>query len=212
MKNFDGFNPELIKGAKLTKKYHIPILLHQELDIPTSLVPFDKRNIVNTTHQTIHFYIKDERFRPFINNPTKYINKLLEFNSVISIDPSIFRDAPFPLEIINVFINRAYAYYMQIQGIKVIPNIRWGRPETFDYCFLGIEKHSIVSIGTLGCIEGKENKYYFELGLNEMLNKLQPKTVIVYGRMPNEVFDKFKNKTKFIHFESEFDKTHKGVK
>ncbi|MBR4693625.1 MAG: DUF4417 domain-containing protein [Bacilli bacterium] len=208
-KYFDGFNPELVKGAKLTKKYHIPILLHQELEMPKSLVAFDKRNIVGDKNQTIHFYIKDERFQQMINHPDKYIDVLKEYESVISMDPSLYRDAPMPIELINVYLNRAIAYYMQTKGIKVIPNIRWGRPDSFDYCFLGVEKHSIVSIGTLGCIQGKENKYYFELGLNEMINRLQPKVVIVYGRFPNEVFEKFKDRTKFIHFSSEYEESRR---
>ena len=211
-KHFDGFNPKLIQGAKLTKKYHIPILLHQDIEIPKSLVAFDKRNLVNDKNQTIHFYIKDERFQQVIKNPDKYIEKLLEFDSVISMDPSLYRDVPMPIELINTYLNRAIAYYMQTKGIKVIPNIRWGRPDSFDYCFLGIEKQSIVSIGTLGCIQGKENKYYFELGLNEMINRLQPKVVIVYGRFPKEVFDRFNDRTQFIHFNSEYEETHKEVK
>ena len=208
-KNFDGFNPNLIKGAKLTKKYHIPILLHQDIDIPKSLVSFDKRNITKNKNQTIHFYLEDKRFKQMIHNPDKYIKKLLEFDSVISIDPSLYRDVPMPIELINVYLNRAIAYYMQSKGIKVIPNIRWGRPDTFDFCFLGIERNSIVSIGTLGCIQGKENKYYYELGLNEMLNRLAPKTVIVYGRFPNNVFEKFKDRTQFIHFDSEFEESRR---
>lgn len=208
-KYFDGFNPKLIEGAKLTKKYHIPILLHQEIEEPKALIAFDKRNITDNKHQTVHFYIKDERFQQVIKSPAKYIDKLLEFDSIISIDPSLYRDAPMPIELINVFLNRAIAYYMQTKGVKVIPNIRWGRPDSFDFCFLGIERHSMVSIGTLGCIKGKENKYYFELGLNEMLNRLQPKAVIVYGRFPKIVFDKYKNRTKFIPFKSEFEETHR---
>ena len=211
-KYYDGFNPELIRGARLTKKYHIPILLHQEIEEPTSLVAFDKRNLTDNKHQTLHFYLKDERFQQMINHPDKYIDKLSEFDSVISMDPSLYRDAPMPIELINVYLNRAIAYYMQTKGIKVIPNIRWGRPDSFDYCFLGVEKHSIVSVGTLGCIQGKENKYYFELGMNEMLNKLQPRVVIVYGRFPKEVFDKFKNRTHFIHFDSEYEESHREEK
>ena len=63
----------------------------------------------------------------------------------------------------------------------------------------------------MGCTakQGKENKYYFELGLNEMINRLQPKVVIVYGRFPNEVFEKFKDRTKFIHFSSEYEESRR---
>lgn len=33
---------------------------------------------------------------------------------------------------------RAYGYWLGKNGIPVINNIRWGTPETFEYCFEGI--------------------------------------------------------------------------
>lgn len=36
-----------------------------------------------------------------------------------------------------------------------------------------------------------------------MLQTLKPKYVIVYGRMPSEIFDKYKETTTFINFPSD---------
>ncbi len=59
----------------------------------------------------------------------------------------------------------------------VIPNVRWGDERTFSnivlpekIAFLGLPKHSILSVGTYGCIKSKEAKYYFKEGLKTMLD------------------------------------------
>ena len=64
--------------------------------------------------------------------------------------------------------------------------------------FLGIEKHSIVSIGTYGCIQGKEYRRYFYEGLKAMLEELEPKVVLVYGAMPDDIFEEVKKTTEFV--------------
>lgn len=74
-----------------------------------------------------------------------------------------------------------------------------------------LPKHSIVSIGTYGCIQSKENKHYFKEGLRAMLEELEPEIVLVYGGMPDEVSKDFKDKTRFIQFPDWISKK-KGVK
>ena len=50
--------------------------------------------------------------------------------------------------------------------------------------FSGVEKHSIVSVSTYGCIQAKEDKIYFKAGLEAMMETLEPEVVLVYGPMP----------------------------
>ena len=83
---------------------------------------------------------------------------------------------------------------MQSKGIYVIPNVRWGDERTYTTKFLpekiafkGIQKNSIVSIGAYGQIQNKVNRYYFLQGLNEMIKELEPKVVLVYGKLPEEI-------------------------
>ena len=71
-------------------------------------------------------------------------------------------------------------------------------PEKF--AFLGVPKHSIVSIGTYGCIKSKENKIYFAEGLEAMLEELEPEVVLVYGGMPDSIFENVKDRAKFVHY------------
>jgi hypothetical protein len=93
------------------------------------------------------------------------------------------------------------------QGIYVIPNIRWGDERTYTtellgekVAFQGVDKHSIVSIGTYGQIQTAESKRYFREGLIEMLNELEPEVVLVYGSMPDKIFGDLKSRTRFVQY------------
>jgi hypothetical protein len=71
-------------------------------------------------------------------------------------------------------------------------------PECF--AFLGIPKHSIVSIGTYGCIQGADNTRHFRDGLIAMLDHLEPEIVLVYGSMPKRIFASVADRTRFIQY------------
>ena len=57
-----------------------------------------------------------------------------------------------------------------------------------------------MSIGTYGCIRGKENKRRFQKGLEAMLIELSPRVVVVYGAMPKDVFADYLNYADFHRF------------
>ena len=97
---------------------------------------------------------------------------------------------------------------MQKNGIPVIPNIRWSDESSFEYCFLGVPKRSIVSVSTHGCIRSNEQKRIFEAGLKEMIKVLEPTDVLVHGYMPEKVFEKFSEDTHFHRYKSQFERTH----
>lgn len=73
---------------------------------------------------------------------------------------------------------------MQEQGIKVIPTVRWGDLASFNFCFDGIEKGSIVAVSTVGV---KKQKSLFMLGYNEMLSRIKPSKIICYGKPFDEM-------------------------
>jgi hypothetical protein len=102
-----------------------------------------------------------------------------------------------------------YTIYLQKQGIKVIPNVRWGDERSFEFCFDGVPKNNIVSVSTHGCIHSNENKHYFRIGLEAMLKEVRPKIVLVHGEMPEEVFTGLLDSANFVHYDS-YIKIKKG--
>jgi len=68
-------------------------------------------------------------------------------------------------------------------GIKVIPNVRWGDERTYEFAFDGIDKWGIVAVGVQGGYRDKENTEYFEQGFYKMLDVLEPETILCYGNL-----------------------------
>ena len=68
--------------------------------------------------------------------------------------------------------------FFQTKGIRVIPSLVWGGPESFWYCFDGIETGSTVAVSTVGM---RTEKDLFLNGYREMLRRISPETVICYG-------------------------------
>lgn len=133
---------------------------------------------------------------------------------MITPDPTICIGKSTCLHATSTYMNRAVGFYLQKQGIPVIPNIRWGDKTSYEFAFLGVPKNSIVSISTLGAIQkDKETnnalRNYFREGLKVMLETLSPKIIIVYGRMPDDIFGPYINKYKFVQYDSEIEKAHR---
>jgi hypothetical protein len=206
----DGFQAYLTKGAELVGEAGIPMLLNLDnVQIPKGLIPFNKIGTEKDKSKYVHFYIHDYQFSQILTSTTKYINKLKEFDGVITPDCSMLINQAQCLQQTNTYFNRAIGFYLQKQGIPVIPNIRWSDEKSFNYCFLGVPKHSIVCVSTHGCIRSKKEKDIFKLGLKEMLFQIEPKAVIVHGYMPNYIFNDFYVSSNFYRFPSEFELTHK---
>lgn len=199
----DGFSSYLVNGAKFTGKYQIPVLMEQELSVPKDLVAFNERNnATDKKHKSLHFYMHDLMFKQVITSTNKYLDEFKEYGYVITPDCSLYLDQPLCLQIVNTYLNRAVGHYLQQNGIKVIPNVRWGDERSYEFCFDGVPENYIISVSTLGCIRSYEEKYYFKKGLEEAIRILKPRVIIVHGDAPEEVFKEFESKTKFVYFQS----------
>lgn len=131
------------------------------------------------------FYLDDWKFdgpRGIWHDSTHALEVLRHFAGVITPDFSTYQDFPEPIKIYNTYRMRAFGYWLGRNGLSVINNVRWGTSESYRYCWDGIQKHSIVAIGTVGGSPRKlVDRRRFEEGLFEMARTLQPHTVLVYG-------------------------------
>lgn len=212
IKNFKGLSADLVENAAFDGKFELPIIYNENKElIPEDMIPFDKRKLFRESlNYFINFYLNDSNFKQILTNLDKYIKELRNFKGVISPDFSLYRDMPNAIQLSNTYINRAIGHYMQSQGLYVIPNVRWSDSRSFEYCFDGLEKEGIYCISTHGCIKRKVDKYYLKKGLKVFIEKLMPKTVLVYGAMPDDIFYEFKDKTKFINYQSYTSRVFQG--
>lgn len=62
--------------------------------------------------------------------------------------------------------------------------LNWGDESTFDFCFEGIEKGSVVAVSTYMASEHDnrcDQKEWFMAGYNEMLRRIEPEKIICYN-------------------------------
>ena len=210
-KRYDVFHAFLVENADYDGYIELPQIYTSD-KIPNRLIPFSKAMEQSTTdfNQWVMFYEHDKKFERFWNRPKKYLDKLKRFNGVVSPDFSLYRNMPLVMQMWNTYRNRALSVWLQDNSIDVIPNVRFNDERTYDFCFDGIEKNKTVAVGTHGSIKRIEDNEYFKSGLAELVKRLTPKTIIVYGAAPADIFGEYENKgIKIIPFESEFSKSRK---
>ncbi|MCM1285144.1 MAG: DUF4417 domain-containing protein [Acetobacter sp.] len=160
--------------------FKFPHVKKQEISLEdVKLIGYDKINQSNDYEKIVHFFLDDYRFESIYNNPEKKIETLKQYKAVLTPDFSMFTEMLIALQLFSTFKNRWVGAYLQEQGISVIPTVRWGYLTSFNFCFDGIEKGSIVAVSTIGI---KKEKSHFMLGYNEMLNRIKPSKIICYGK------------------------------
>ena len=156
----------------------------------------------------VMFYEHDVNFERLWHNPKQYLAKLKKFKGIISPDFSLYRNMPLCMQMWNTYRGRAIAVWLQNNGVEIIPNVRFNDERTYEFCFDGIEKFKTVAVGTHGCIKNRIDKDYFKDGLAEMVRRLSPRTIIVYGAAPDDIFKKYRDASiNIMPFESEFSKS-----
>lgn len=204
----EGFRISLIETAFFDGKFEIPhIDAPERLVVPEGMIPFSQRDRSASYRDFVCFYEHDVNFRDILTRTEDFVDDLKRFPGIISPDCSLYIDAPLCVQISGIYLNRAIGYYLGQQGIYVIPNIRWGDERTYTDSFLGekvafqgVDKHSIVSIGTYGQIHTAEAKRCFREGLIAMLDELEPEVFLVYGAMPDTIFHGLQERTRFIQY------------
>lgn len=202
----DIWNAFMCKDAKFSQ-HDIPLCSTTAIGLPCYIITWDeakriykhaiKRGDRNFQHFAfICWYMDDYKFdgpKGIWHNSKKTLKVLCHFAGVITPDFSTFQDFPEPLKVYNTFRMRAFGHWLGMNGLAVINNVRWGTPETWWYCFDGIPENSIVAIGTVGGNPFKlRDRERFEEGLFEMVRRLHPHTIIVYGSSNYSCFDRLR--------------------
>ena len=214
----DGCNPELVQGAKFSGLLEIPVISAPDKKaIPGGFTPFTQRDKAVGTDEAICFFEKDPKFAEVLIDPAAYIEDFQRFRYILPTDCSLYIDAPLAVQVINLYRSRAIASYYQRNGCNVYPMARWGNEYTYTtqyfperIAFLGLPKHSVICIGTYGCIGSRVERFHFKHGLEAMLDTLKPKAVLVYGAMPEDIFGDYLHCAEFVQYPDWTTRMHGG--
>lgn len=145
--------------------------------------------------------------------PKRAHDILGHFSGIITPDFSTYQDFPMALKVYNTYRMRAFGYWYGTKcGKEVINNVRWGTSETYSFCFDGIPRDSIVAIGTVGGSPLKLlDRKRFEEGLQEMVRRLSPREIIVYGSANYPCLNRLKSQgVRIYEFSSKTDAYYKN--
>lgn len=197
--NLDGFDVNRCTGF-----YQMPILEPCKY-IPKHLIGFNYLQSKEPEKDTgIHFYLDDYQFERVWTNPLQYLDKLAQWDCVLTPDFSLYLNMPMAMKIWNTYRSRLIGQLLQDMGVNVIPTLSWAEKETFNFCFDGIKPGGTVSVSTIGVKRNKEAKELFVAGLTEAIKRIKPSCIVVYGGeiefeypcrvvyISNPVTDKFK--------------------
>ena len=211
--NYDVFHSFLVEKADYDGYFEFP-KIRTSNQLPDKVITFSKAmaRTWNDFDCWVMFYEHDVKFERLWHNPKQYLAKLKRFKGIISPDFSLYRNMPLCMQMWNTYRGRAIAVWLQNNGVEIIPNVRFNDERTYEFCFDGIEKFKTVAVGTHGCIKNRIDKDYFKDGLAEVVRRLSPRTIIVYGAAPDDIFKKYRDASiNIMPFESEFSKSRKQV-
>ncbi len=176
----EGYNLDILDLERVDGFYQMPIIRNNH-HVPKELIGFNYALSSNKFDFGIHCFVDDYQFERLWNAPHKYVDKIAEYDCFLSPDFSLYTDMPMSMKIWNVYRSRLIGQYFQDRGITVIPTISWAEKETFEFCFDGIPKGSIVAVSTIGVKRGEENYNIWREGMDEMIKRIEPTHILVYG-------------------------------
>ena len=208
----DVFNSFLVVLASYAGVFEFPVI-YPCFEIPNRLILFSKCISSKDHNYWVHFFEDDYLFERLWRNPKKYLPILKQYNGVILPDFSLYRDMPLVMQLWNIYRSRAIGCWLQTSGVKVIPNVRFGDERTYRCCCDGLPKRSVIAIGTHGTIKNALVREIFVKGLDVVIRRLQPTSIVIYGSAPEYIFSKYREQNiQIIPFESEFSKAMKQTK
>ena len=201
----DSFQAFLVEGANFTKEEEYPILerwMIPEIP-PKKIMPFDKAlNYQGVLSEVfVCTYARDCSFERVRRNPKRYINFFKRCAGLIGFDFSVHSDMPIVKQKSQMNYNLSLTYFYGKEGIKIIPNIRYGDDDLSDEFLSAIPKHTLIAVGTHGFIKEIPQKAEWYCFLEKIIKELEPSGIIIYGKLSGKIFDEFEEKSRLYYYE-----------
>lgn len=175
--NLDKYDQSMTEGY-----FQMPVIKPCNT-VPNDLIGFNYMLTSENKNCGIHFYVDDYQFERIWNNPEDYIDKLLEYECMLTPDFSLYQEMPIAMKIWNTYRSRMIGQICQKHGLEVIPTVGWCEEQTFDFCFDGLPHNATLSISTIGVKKDSEAFEIWKHGVDEMIKRLSPKRLLIYGGM-----------------------------
>lgn len=172
-----------------TGKYDFPTVkgLKVKDTFQPELVEFHEAHRVAQTKRKskiVHFFLPDYLFERTWSRVDPTTEFLSTFKAVLMPDFSRYTDMPLSMQIWNCYRKMWVSRYWQDYGLKVIPTAGWSDERSYEFCFDGMPKHSLIAVSSLGTQNDKEAMKLFRKGYEKMQDVLEPSRILFYGKKP----------------------------
>ncbi len=175
------FGLEYCSEASFSGTYEIPIIKSYKGSLPDKFITFSEINNTGSPNIGICCCDFDYKLERLCSNPKSYLSSISKYLCIVEPDLSAKIGDPYAVIIGNMFRSHSNSLYFQNSGIPVIPMMKWAMPNSYDVCFAGYEKGGIVFVSTIGSLRDYRSRMYFKNGFYEMLNRISPDSIILYG-------------------------------
>lgn len=184
-RNYENLNKYIFDGAG---RYGIPEIKPESFTVDNWISFNFAKSCDEPEKHGVHFFVDDYQFIRLWTNPDAYLNMLGRFQAVCTPDFSTYTDFPVAIQLYNHYRKHWLGAYWQQNGVKVIPTISWSDESSFDWCFDGEPVGGMVAVSSVGTQHNRTVTRLFELGYREMMERLKPSAVIMYGNIPESCF------------------------
>lgn len=208
---YDVFNASLLTGADYEGPLELPVIKPTRF-IPEKMIPFTHARSAryDLGEYCLHFYEHDKKFRCVWRNPSRYLPLFRRCRAVTGPDFSMYRNMPEVMQQWSCFKSRAISYWLQREGVEVIPNVRVSDERSLGWVFDGLPRQSVIAMSTAGCCKHLDDRGYIKLAVEATVDTLRPSAIVVNGAVPDELFlSAHKAGIPVIPFESQFALSHK---
>lgn len=181
-RNYENLNKALFDGVG---KYGIPVIQPSDFRADNWIGFNYAKGCEEPEIHGVHFFLDDYQFVRVWSQPDSYLNMLRKFQAVLTPDFSTYTDFPKAIQVYNHYRKHWLGAYWQMCGIRVIPTISWSDEESYSWCFDGEPIGGTVAVSSVGTQVSKESSRLFMNGYNEMLERLKPSAIIMYGKAPD---------------------------
>lgn len=213
----DSFKAFLIEKAELTDTEGYPKIREDMIStsLPSEIITFKESLKVPKDRRKAYYvctYSPDKTFMRILNNPKRYIEYFQQFAGIIGFDFSIHSDMPPIIQKQQMNNNLSLTYFFGNHKVLTIPNIRTGSNYISQEFYEALPKNTLVAVGTHGFIKNNTQKYEWYYCLKEIIDKLKPTGIIVYGTLRGKLFDSIKEMVPIYQYDSWADKKYKKEK
>ena len=197
------FGLEHCSNAFFQGKFGIVQIKKYTGDLPDKFITLDETNEIGSPSIGVVGYAYDTFLEEYVHNPEKYAYKFSKYKCLGELDFSMKILDPFGVIVSSATLSHTSAFYYQEHGCHILPTMKWSSAESYEVCFDGYEKGGAVMVSTIGVLSDERSKVYFKNGFNEMLKRISPDSVIIYGTISDWILEFMPSQLDVHHYNHE---------